>query len=195
MCWWSGWKVCKKKRVEDTAKILEEWGCTNQDEEVASRAGYRTLLEAQVQKCHVWDVQWTNWSYQVGSWLCECVVQGRGPSWRIYLEAISRQMELKPCDWRRSSRQWMWVEKRNGPGTMHGGLQYLEVRNLGRNLRKRLRRSDKKSENHRWALILATWRPRGRRRLLSLLRTLPVLTAPGAHLPSTASQSPASVQL
>lgn len=35
--------MCKNKRVEDTAKILEEYGCANQDEEVASSAGYRTL--------------------------------------------------------------------------------------------------------------------------------------------------------
>ena len=44
---WSGCKVRRKKRVKDTAKILEEWGCINQDE-IASRSGYRTLVQVQV---------------------------------------------------------------------------------------------------------------------------------------------------
>lgn len=36
------------ERVKDSAKILEEGGCINKDEEASGRAGYRRLLEAQV---------------------------------------------------------------------------------------------------------------------------------------------------
>lgn len=94
-----------------------------------------------------------------------------------------------------SSREWMWMEKGDGSGRIPGALHYLRVRNLRRNQWKRWRRSDQKSDNQGWVLISTTERPGERGGLLSLPKTLPVLKDPGAHMPSTASQGPASVQL